>query len=285
VGGGAGLVTAVEVAVGELVEDGTLLYRVDGRGVWAHTSGSPLWRSLSEGSRGTDVRVVQEFIAQALGVDVRVDGVFDGQFRALVRQWQEMVGLTVDGVFDHTRIAWLPAELVVAEVKLHAAEPVPGTGAVVVMGQSSLGGVDLEGFAAVSGRADYHFIRQGQSFDLSWDGRRWTVADPAAVFELFAAESQESARVDGRVGVVGRVEFADPVEVAAVPASALVSSASRPDAGCLWLGDGSQAWEPPTSVGVLGQTLSGAVLVDAVEAVGRQVLLEPQVHVGDPDCP
>jgi hypothetical protein len=53
--------------------------------------------SVSLGSTGTDVAVVQQALVDA-GYDVPVNGVFDEQTEQAVREFQAAEGLTVDGI-------------------------------------------------------------------------------------------------------------------------------------------------------------------------------------------
>ena len=53
-------------------------------------------RTLHVGMRGTDVRVLQDFLSR-MGIRTRVDGVFGRRTRGSVKRWERTRGLKVDG--------------------------------------------------------------------------------------------------------------------------------------------------------------------------------------------
>lgn len=117
--GGAGRITRLDMQVGEVVEPGMVLWRLDGRPAVAATGDTPLWRDLSQDMSGDDVTVLQETLASQ-GVDVDVTGSFDAATTQAVKQWQQAHGHTdPDGVF---RLSDIVVTQLPARVGSHAVD-------------------------------------------------------------------------------------------------------------------------------------------------------------------
>jgi hypothetical protein len=89
---------------GQVVHRDEPLYAVDERPVRAFAGTTPLWRPLSRGVHGADVRQLNENLA-ALGYDVAEDDVFGPRTAAAVRRWQKDRALPVTGRARTTRPA------------------------------------------------------------------------------------------------------------------------------------------------------------------------------------
>jgi hypothetical protein len=285
--GAVGLVTSIEVRQGDLLEAGMVAYRVDGLGVYAYEAEMPLYRAITTGLKGWDVEVAQRFLALALGADVEIDGVYDWQTKELVNEWQKREGLPVDGVIDPARFLWIKDSLTVQTIDLRVGTPPPGLGATVIAGAAELGVVEISGPTSVEAGVPYRFILPGSPLDVAWDGAEWTVAEAQRdmLATLLGTVSEQAPDgLSGPAEIQGRLELAQPVAAASLPAGALMASDSS-GKSCLWLLEDQGGWERVESVSVLGQAVSGAIVVDAVDAVGRNVLLEPQTHVEAGSCP
>jgi hypothetical protein len=284
--GAQGLVTSIEVAPGDRLATGVLAYRVDGLGVWVYKAASPLYRPIGVGARGRDVRIVQRFLARALDVEVEVDGVFDWRMRDLARAWQKREGLEQDGVVDPARFLRVAEPLTVAEVALRVGAPAPALGESVIVGTSELGSLEVTADGGGEVGTAYRFFVPGAEMEVGWDGQGWVVSEDhrGTALILLEAAAAQMGEFEGPAELTGRLELVTPAPAAAMPAGALMDSASSP-AGCVWLLDDSGGWERVEGVAALGQTASGAVATDAVATVGREVLLEPQAHVGAGQCP
>jgi peptidoglycan hydrolase-like protein with peptidoglycan-binding domain len=98
----AGTVTWV-AAEGAVVHRGQVLYRVDLRPVPLLTGALPLFRRLSPGSRGADVRELEEnlvALGHARGLGMRVDTRYTAATAAAVRRWQRALGVRRTGVVE-----------------------------------------------------------------------------------------------------------------------------------------------------------------------------------------
>lgn len=112
---------------GDVVHRDEYLYAVDERGVRSMYGTVPLWRDLSRGRTGSDVRQLNENLA-ALGYDVSVDDVFGPRTERAVRQWQEDRGHRVTGVLTADDIAFVDGAVRVASVDGKLGQPT-GAGA------------------------------------------------------------------------------------------------------------------------------------------------------------
>lgn len=103
-----GVLTSVDVASGAPVEDGTRLASIDVAPIFAVQRAVPSFRTLSPGSKGADVTVLQEFLArQDLDPGV-VDGSYDTPTASAVRSWQDATGQAVTGVVEQGRLLVTP---------------------------------------------------------------------------------------------------------------------------------------------------------------------------------
>jgi hypothetical protein len=84
-------------------------------------------RTLQVGMRGTDVRVLQDFLTR-MGIRTSVDGVFGRGTRRSVRTWERTRGLRVDGKVTRGDARRLRAHIAGAQTAPEpAAEPLPPT--------------------------------------------------------------------------------------------------------------------------------------------------------------
>lgn len=105
----SGTVTTVNVAPGDEVNQGSVLYTVDLRPVVIVQGEIPSFRSMSIGTSGTDVKQLQTMLA-SLGF---YSGTQDGEFGYLtskaVGKWQKSLGITADGVVQAGDVVFVPS--------------------------------------------------------------------------------------------------------------------------------------------------------------------------------
>ena len=91
------------------IRSGRAVARIDDRPVLGLATALPLYRNLTSGSRGRDVRAVQQELRR-LGHKVRVDGRYRAGTRAAVRSMQRKAGIArPDGRITLSSLVWLPA--------------------------------------------------------------------------------------------------------------------------------------------------------------------------------
>lgn len=247
----AGVVTASTCAAGGALRSGAEVVRIDGVPVLALASTTPLWRDLSEGDRGDDVRGVQQELAR-LGSRIAVDGVVGpATVRAvrelLVAQGSARSAAAPDDVIERAAFAWIPAP----EVTVTACDAVVGatigTDGVLATLPAELRGARLEQLPvdAVPGTRQ---VRVGQATAPVDD--RGVVTDQAALDALRTQPEYAAvlASTDGAPSVPATWSLVEPLRVLVVPPSAL------------WdVRDGSACVRPvpgaPTLVEVVGSEL------------------------------
>lgn len=106
--GANGVLTTVDVDSGAPVEDGTRVASIDLAPVFVAQGAVPSFRTLSPGSKGADVTVLQEFLARQ-GFDPGVvDGSYGTPTASAVRSWQGVTGQAVSGVVEQGRLLVTP---------------------------------------------------------------------------------------------------------------------------------------------------------------------------------
>ncbi|MEA2010670.1 MAG: peptidoglycan-binding domain-containing protein [Actinomycetota bacterium] len=97
-GAAVGTVTSIDVEPGAAVASGDVLYSVDLRPVVIAEGAVPSFRDLALKAEGPDVAQLQGLLVVEGFFEGEVDGVFGRGTRTAVREWQESVGVKVDGV-------------------------------------------------------------------------------------------------------------------------------------------------------------------------------------------
>lgn len=105
----SGTVTTVNVAPGDEVKQGSVLYTVNLRPVVIAKGAIPSFRSMSNGTSGADVKQLQTMLA-SLGL---YSGARDGGFAYLtgvaVKAWQKKLGVPADGVVQAGDVVFVPS--------------------------------------------------------------------------------------------------------------------------------------------------------------------------------
>lgn len=115
----SGTVTWVR-AEGAAVPTGKVRYRVDNRSVYLMDGETPVYRAMSEGDEGPDVKQLEQSLKK-LGFDddgqMTVDGDFTSATAAAVRDWQESKGLSETGQIELGRVVFQGGERRVGTIK------------------------------------------------------------------------------------------------------------------------------------------------------------------------
>jgi membrane fusion protein, multidrug efflux system len=174
-GGSGGTVTWL-AAAGSTVSRGKPLYRVDDEPVVLLYGKLPLYRPLSPGVEGKDVKQFETNL-KALGYGgFTVDGEYTWDTAEAVEEWQEDLGVDETGVVDGGLVAYAP-------------------GAVRIAGHG--GGV---GSGAGGEVLTYTGVNRVVTVDLAVDDRRLAKAGAATTVVL-----PDGATADGKVTSVGAV--------------------------------------------------------------------------------
>lgn len=220
-GNAVGVVTRVLVEAGGVVGSGSVVMEVQDSPVVAMASSAPLWRDLSLGATGSDVRRLQEFLTGLSLFDGEVDGRFGEDTRRAVVALQEQAGLDGPrGVLRLEQVVWIGEgrDLPVAEVLVQpgqavsAGSPVfraPDVPAAVMVSEPS-GGLGLS--------ATQVELVVGER-SASYEPGSGQVQDPAFV------QAVAQALGPGGEGI-GQVRAAATEEVLVIPSSAVVVDTS-----------------------------------------------------------
>lgn len=105
-----GVVTSVVVTPAQQVAPGDVLYTVDLRPVVVAAGAVPSFRALGADARGADVEQLQRLLAAKgyLSESRTISGRADPATVAAVRQWQQDLGVPVDGVVQPADVIYVP---------------------------------------------------------------------------------------------------------------------------------------------------------------------------------
>jgi peptidoglycan hydrolase-like protein with peptidoglycan-binding domain len=122
---GLGLITWLP-PVGSVVERGDPLLRVDDRPVALLLGALPLYRTLTAGVRGADVRQFEENLRALGGTGFTVDEYFSAATAAAVRRWQKGLGRPQTGSVTPGEVVYALAAVRVADHRLRVGDAAAG---------------------------------------------------------------------------------------------------------------------------------------------------------------
>jgi peptidoglycan hydrolase-like protein with peptidoglycan-binding domain len=206
----SGTLTKVRIEQGTKLGVFTPLFDVDGVTVRGIPSSAPLYRDLSPGDEGDDVKALQQALKDAGYDPGDVDGDFGDATVTALEDWQDDRGLDVTGTFTLAGFAWYAPGSTVLDVAVEAgAKAGPGT-TVATIGRPSA----LMAEADVS-QLDVNSLKVGQTAALSLDADD-SATIPAKVSSV-AADAESS---DAEAGSNTVVQFAVELTPAELPATA-----------------------------------------------------------------
>ena len=233
----SGTVTTVNVAPGDEVGPGSVLYTVNLRPVVIAQGAVPSFQALARGSSGADVAQLQAMLA-ALGL---YNGAQDGGFGYLtsvaVKAWQKSLGVTQDGVVQPGDLVFVPS----LPTRVALDTEVIKRGATVAGGEPVVKGLPPEPAftvpvtdtqAALMPNGTRVEIADG---DLTWEG--WVVdqkSDPQAGTTVILAgkdgasicgEDCGEIPVTGQTLLLSKIVTVETVSGLVLPSAALLSSA------------------------------------------------------------
>lgn len=103
----AGTVTTIEVADGDTLQSGDVVYTVDLRPVVAVPGSVPAFRDLAPGVSGADVRQLEEFLVSQGRLE-EADGRYDDDTVAAVTAWQRDTGMDQTGTVSGSNLLFVP---------------------------------------------------------------------------------------------------------------------------------------------------------------------------------
>ncbi|MEX2546226.1 MAG: hypothetical protein WD830_00385 [Chloroflexota bacterium] len=274
----SGIVGHVQIRPGDIVRSGDVVGVIAGVTRLAVRTPQPFFRPLAEGDRGQDVRWLHDVLIQLGYMDTTPpDAAFVGSstVSAIARLAQDLGIVGQVAEFDPAWFAWLPEDKFAPSlVTLIAGGLAPSAGTAIATGSPRLQAMSLQrvdgGPLALDPEIDYLLAVAGQ--DLPLDARTATV-DRSSLERLSAVIPPLTDSINGSV------RRADPLAVWALPAQAVMSSASGDL--CVWVqADGGYA-----SLAV--EVISGraGVTFTLQAAAQADVLQNPAEVLPEPACP
>lgn len=103
----AGIVTASSITLGKPIRSGDAAFMVDGLPVVAYASAAPLYRDITAGLRGEDVRTAQKLLVDLGHLDA-ADGSAGPPTVAAIRAFNTAHGYANDGALALGSLVWIP---------------------------------------------------------------------------------------------------------------------------------------------------------------------------------
>jgi Putative peptidoglycan binding domain len=262
------------IGLNATVQQGDVLYTVDGTPVVALDGALPAWRSLSTSSvDGPDIAQLEASLV-ALGYDpdlkVTVDNHFDSSTRTMVKAWQVGLGVEATGKVDLGSVVFLPTSTAVSSVDRLVGDTV-GEGDIVL----TLAAPTQEVLLDVPAGDEAQVIPgltvdigdvQGTVSRLRSADRDGTVVVEAVVIPVTPIENATNG-----TSVKVTITLQNDTGVLIAPAEALVSRLDGTYAVQAQTADGSAKWLTVELLGVSG----GNVAIRGADLSEGTVLLLP----------
>jgi hypothetical protein len=174
----AGIVTALP-ALGQVIRQGQVLYRVDGTPVVLLYGSVPAYRTLREGSTGADVTELnRDLVALGYATTARLSPSsddFGSATKSAVEKLQDRLGVDRTGAIDLGQAVFLPSAVRVTTVRATLGAPLSG-GATVLQATSTTRqiAVDLDA-------SEQSSVRAGDDVTITLPDKRTTSGRVAAV--------------------------------------------------------------------------------------------------------
>lgn len=266
---GAGTVTRVPVAVGDVLDSGSVVVMVDDAPVVAYVSDGPLWRDLDAGAKGEDVARLQRFLSDLGLYKGHADGELGTTTARAVKAFNKAHGREDQGTaFAMSSVAWVgPLAVRLASLEVAAGATV-SAGSVVARGPRLATSVAVtEPTGGIPAGSEYQLTVN--STVTPYAPGSGVVTDPDVVAAITASLGTTGEGAGQVTSAVGK-------PVLRVPASAIVVDKSG--ASCVF----ESAKGDPIAVTVLGGTLASADLATGISV--SHVLANPLRVLEDPTC-
>ncbi|GAA2239396.1 hypothetical protein GCM10010401_09800 [Rarobacter faecitabidus] len=291
----SGVVTSVEVAVGDKVKQCRSLFQVNARPVLSYRANSPLFRDLALKDKGADVSALAKYlVACGMLEDSAVSEEYTTQIEAGVKKLQkDILGVKDTGAFSLEYVAFVPKDVsIVKSVAVVIGQEIaPGAEVATVSGPPeaiSLVAPDT-GQAVVLDETQSYLLRVGdQSVAVASASIPDDQISPMYDFLTTAVTdglmSTHQPADDGSGGATGEVTSQEyfngasigaekVVETGAVPATAIYASLNGTT--CVFTSNGGESYDPIPldSVSLIRGEL-GSIGVPQ-DLIGKQVVRDP----------
>ena len=273
----SGILTELKIKAASQPKEGEVAFSIDGVDVVVDRSATPLYRELTVGARGPDVRSYGELLA-TMGFLSTPDDVFGPQYHEATRLLQKRIHAPVDGVFRPEYVVFVSTTAPpISEVLAHVGDPVTAGQAIARISPSVEGArfETPEGAAPLTTLKDEKVVLLAGSSSLELENIQSLDEEAQIEIAEFLSSSVAAGEIpksavkesDGtRVYSQIFVELAQPRVFGTVPATSIVTSPTG--VTCVIVGD------DVTQVEVTASTEPGLAYIDA-SMVGESVLTSP----------
>lgn len=285
---GQEIVTAVFVAPGDVIENGTTVIRVGNEGRAALLTESPLHRSLKRGDSGPDVKMLQEALMDAGYLNIaQSTQEYGSATSAAVLAFQNYLGIAEPGEdFNPGHVLWTdtgPGSLV-SSVEVAVGSVVsPGATIATFRPEVTTATMDLsdvtpglENLIETSWGLSVADLRIGlRALDSSFQSRIWQLIERPAdesLVEDAGEGTQQSGPLPDRIGLTLR--SADELELWRIPGTAVVIDGANDDGVCIF-GRGSPPVPIPIEVVESSAGIVTALPASAGVAEPKEIVLNP----------
>ncbi|MHA6694908.1 peptidoglycan-binding protein [Homoserinimonas sp. A520] len=233
----SGTVTTVNVAAGDEVTHGTVLYTVNLRPVVVAQGSIPSFQPLARGSKGADVTQVQAMLAALGHFRATPDGEFGSATERAVKSWQKSLGVPQDGVVQPGDLVFVPT----LPTRLALDIEVIKRGAIVTGGEAVVKGLPAAPtFVIPVTESQTSMMPNGTRVEITNGDAKWEavvvdqVTDEMAGTTIILAgqdgavicgEECATIPVTGQTLLQSRIVTVETVAGLVVPSAALLSSA------------------------------------------------------------
>lgn len=235
----AGIVTSVDVAPGASVATGSTLYTVGLRPVVVAEGAVPMFREISAGMEGADVRQLQQMLGELGYYQAGVDGKVEAETTAAITRWQKTLGVEETGSVGLGDIVFVPS--LPMRVTLDA--DIVHRGASLAGGEDGILGLSVSpSFWIPTTEAQAEMLTPGTAVQVtSPNGEEWPgvageqVRDPEDGQITVAVLSSDGGALCGagceQIGAAGQTTLSSQIVTVAtvegpiVPSSALITTA------------------------------------------------------------
>jgi hypothetical protein len=258
---GPGLVTAVNVQVGQELKAGAPVVSFNDRVRLAFMAPAPMWRDIGMGTRGDDVARVQDFLT-VLGYEAgSTKGTVTQSTLTGIRALNQSLGYGASDTTVHREsMVWIGAvPFTVAEVVVHAGDTL-AEGAPLARGSGQPTAIEVKEPDIFTPLAKDHVLSVGEA-RVPYVTGSLRVQEPSAVDSIARA-------LRGQSEGPGAIRLAAPESVGTLPVAAIVTDADG--RMCVY----ESVTGPPVKIAPIGGSLSSADV--PLDWVGRPVLANPR---------
>lgn len=216
----AGILTSTNCQHDQPVQSGSSLVSIDGSPVISLSTTVPFYRDMTTGLKGSDVAALQTELNR-LGHSVTADGTYGRQTASAVAALRRLNGLAAGSDLPLADVLWLPRdELTVQDCALLGSTIAPGDRVALSAPQLVAARIDPLPSGLVEGDRVLALDQLTVHIDAEGGVDRDSLESLSAEAQVASAIASSSA--SGPAQVTGSLRLRSPLEVATIPAAAIV---------------------------------------------------------------